>query len=162
MRTLILSIFLAAAVTANATMPNVGVPYAPVSVGMWTSTGVQTNADGLCWNEQVAGDPDVYDWAAGDGEIRIIAPGTYIIQTRIPVYGAPRQPLRPYVGLTISTGAEQISQDAQATKLGHDTIGHLLVFVKAEGTDTSYVTLGFGADELGWTQGAVLIIEKIK
>ena len=156
-------ILMAATMTARAAVPADPLPdIAATAVGMWTSTGRQTNADGLCWNEQVAGDADVFDWAPGDSEIRIVAPGTYIIQTRIPVYGTPGQSVRPYAGLTVSTGAEQVNQTATATKLGDDVVAHLLVFVKAQGAETSYLDIGFGADEGGWTQGAVVVIARIK
>lgn len=132
---------------------------API-VGAWTSTGRQTNADDLQWNTQQAGDPSVFDWTPGGPEIVLTQPGTYIIQTRIPVYGTPRneQHVTPAAVVTV-TGVLDVYQRAIAGRNGFSYLTHLLVYEKPDTTPQG-VVIGFGADELGWTEGAVLVIEK--
>lgn len=137
-----------------------------IAVGMWTSTARQTNADDLQWNQQIGGDPAVFGWFPGRSGIVLTEPGSYLIQTRVPVYGAPAQPYTPYANLSITDWHQPpaaVSQYALAGQHGYSELHHLLLYVKAADDHEPYeVMIGFGADPLGYTQGAVLVIEKLQ
>lgn len=137
-----------------------------IAAGMWISTARQTDADELQFQQQVAGDAAVFGWYSGRTGIVLTEPGTYLIQTRVPVYGTPGQAQLPYVNVSITDYHQpqgQVSQVALAGQAGYSELRHLLLYVKAAGDYEPYeVLLGFGADPQGYTEGAVLVIEKLQ